>query len=410
MSNVKSRGAAPGPRTVLRGHSDIVTALHFLPCATAGAEAEGGDTQQLLLSASCDGDIMLWDIGIQRHVLVLSGAHSGSVLSLSSLRHGNKSCVLSSSRDGTVKVWDLNRVSSGECNNDGYLGFNTTDNGNNNDNNKPLVTLQTDARHFCNSATFSSPAVAQQAAHTIATPSQEEGEVLLFDMCSAEKTATIRGPPTRGMVSAIALSRLGAESSSTSTSSGSNSGSGGGACEVVLAGYEDGSLYLYDLRSPQRELLSTGPLHGSQLMSIDVSPAGTSVITSGADTVVSRIKLDVGVSGNEATPAAAAGGGGYVSIALAKTVKSKSAGEEPSSNKTNGISCVRYRGDGKIIVAGGWDGSVRLFDSKALRPLAVLMHHKDSVYAAEFGGSLFASGGKDRTIAVWDVYAESYRK
>ena len=33
---------------------------------------------------------------------------------------------------------------------------------------------------------------------------------------------------------------------------------------------------------------------------------------------------------------------------------------------------VRYRGDGRLVVAAGWDGTVRLFDAKRLLPLATL--------------------------------------
>ena len=384
-SSNKSRGAAPGPRSVLRGHSDIVTALLFLP--GGGAETEGDDGRQLLLSASCDGDIVLWDVQIQRQVSVMAGAHGGSVLSLSSLQHCDKSCILSSSRDGTVKVWDLARVTGGKNKNNGSDS--------NADNHaKPLLTLQTGARHFCNSDTFGASATAQHA-HTIATPSQEENSVLLFDARSAEKIATIRGA-SQGMLSSLALSTLALSTHPSSSSS----------TEVLLAGYENGSLSAYDLRAPHRQLFLSEPLHSSQLMSIEVSPRGTSVVTTGADTVVSKIKLSIS-SGSVEPAAAGEGGGGDSSIAISKTVRSTPT-VDSATNKTNGMSCARYRRDGKIIVAACWDGSVRLFDGKALRPLALLRHHKESVYAAAFLGGIFATGGKDRTVAIWDVYAESY--
>lgn len=38
----------------------------------------------------------------------------------------------------------------------------------------------------------------------------------------------------------------------------------------------------------------------------------------------------------------------------------------------SGTGCVKYRSDGRIIVSAHWDGTVRVFDQKRLKPLAVL--------------------------------------
>lgn len=37
-----------------------------------------------------------------------------------------------------------------------------------------------------------------------------------------------------------------------------------------------------------------------------------------------------------------------------------------------GTSCIRYRTDGRIMASGHWDNSIRIFDAKRLKPLAVL--------------------------------------
>lgn len=49
-----------------------------------------------------------------------------------------------------------------------------------------------------------------------------------------------------------------------------------------------------------------------------------------------------------------------------------------------GTSCVRYRSDGRLLVSTHWDYTVRIFDQKRLKPLAILRHHRDSVYAVDF--------------------------
>jgi WD40 repeat protein len=40
--------------------------------------------------------------------------------------------------------------------------------------------------------------------------------------------------------------------------------------------------------------------------------------------------------------------------------------------KTKGCNSCRYRGDGRILVSAHWDNTVRIFDTKHLKPLAVL--------------------------------------
>lgn len=79
-----------------------------------------------------------------------------------------------------------------------------------------------------------------------------------------------------------------------------------------------------------------------------------------------------------------------------------------------GVSNVTCRHDGRIFASAGWDGCLRVFDSKRLRPLAVLKHHSGSAYAIAFapsltpvsvgGAGMLASGGKDAHIVITSIY------
>ena len=70
-----------------------------------------------------------------------------------------------------------------------------------------------------------------------------------------------------------------------------------------------------------------------------------------------------------------------------------------------GINCVRFRDDGKIVLTGGWDGQVRIYSGKTLRPLAVLTCHKESVSCVSFSKEQsFLAGSKDGAISSWSVY------
>lgn len=80
--------------------------------------------------------------------------------------------------------------------------------------------------------------------------------------------------------------------------------------------------------------------------------------------------------------------------------------------KNPGVSCLRIRPDRKIFVSGGWDGRVRVFSWKSLRPLAVLTEHKKNILDIAFSpgpvdlwkAPLMAIAGEDSQITLWDLY------
>lgn len=76
--------------------------------------------------------------------------------------------------------------------------------------------------------------------------------------------------------------------------------------------------------------------------------------------------------------------------------------------KERGIADLKIRSDGKIFVTAGWDGLIRVFGVKKLRPLAILNYHHDvSLHAITFGDverGCLCSAGKDGKIAWWSIY------
>lgn len=73
-----------------------------------------------------------------------------------------------------------------------------------------------------------------------------------------------------------------------------------------------------------------------------------------------------------------------------------------------GIADVCVRGDGRIVAAGAWDGSVRVYHAARCKPLAVLKRHSAAVAAVAFDNTTqqLASGGRDGLIALWDVFRD----
>jgi WD40 repeat protein len=91
---------------------------------------------------------------------------------------------------------------------------------------------------------------------------------------------------------------------------------------------------------------------------------------------------------------------------------------------TVGVSCLSTRNDGRVFASAHWDHTVRLYQTKNLKPLAVLRHHRGSVHSVRFsrpyhsgGGdsasaeqiALMATGSKDSSIAVWHLLVNSVR-
>lgn len=65
-----------------------------------------------------------------------------------------------------------------------------------------------------------------------------------------------------------------------------------------------------------------------------------------------------------------------------------------------------------MFVSGGFDGRIRVFSWKSLRPLAVLSEHKGNLMDIAFSdgivafwkSNIMAAGGTDGKITLWDIY------
>jgi WD40 repeat protein len=73
---------------------------------------------------------------------------------------------------------------------------------------------------------------------------------------------------------------------------------------------------------------------------------------------------------------------------------------------SKGISSLKIRPDGKILVAGSWDSTTRLYSRlkpQNLKPLGALKFHENAIDAIDVTCKLIAAGSSDGNITIWNV-------
>lgn len=151
----------------------------------------------------------------------------------------------------------------------------------------------------------------------------------------------------------------------------------------LLAGYESGDFLTWDLRCGKvinAEKFDECP------MAIDYEPNTNRGIYGGPSNKLGIISYD------------------------RNTMQLLKNGEIPLKNA--GVNCINIRKDQKVFSAGGWDGRIRIFSWKSLRPLAVLTDHKAAIMDISYSSDkvalwkapIMAAGGIDGQISLWDLY------
>lgn len=76
----------------------------------------------------------------------------------------------------------------------------------------------------------------------------------------------------------------------------------------------------------------------------------------------------------------------------------------PKGNENNVIAVV-FSGDGRTVLSGYADGTIRTWSARSLKPILVLKGHEHSAYAVTYSldGLKIYSGATDKTVRVWDA-------
>ncbi|KAJ7494649.1 WD-40 repeat-containing protein [Mycena galericulata] len=151
----------------------------------------------------------------------------------------------------------------------------------------------------------------------------------------------------------------------------------------LICAYEDGSVALrrfigsgtHSGAEPETsvegrgwEIIWQSRLHGEAIMAMRVSRDNRLALTVSADHLVGRYNLDAGA---QDTP-------GVV---------------YRTTHPGNG--CIAIRDDGRVCAIGGWDGRIRLYSTKGLKPLGTLRYHKSGCQAVEFARTVDATSANE---------------
>ena len=66
---------------------------------------------------------------------------------------------------------------------------------------------------------------------------------------------------------------------------------------------------------------------------------------------------------------------------------------------------MAFSPDGKRIVSGSWDDTIKVWDTKTGQLLGTLKGHTDGVNGVAFSpnGTRIVSGGDDKTVKIWTL-------
>ncbi|XP_075390290.1 guanine nucleotide-binding protein subunit beta-like protein 1 [Tenrec ecaudatus] len=315
----------PDPQFVLRGTQSAIHALHFC----RGIPAQG---HPLLLSGSMGGLVHIWSLQTRRAVATLDGHRGQCVTWLQMLPHGHQ--LLSQGRDLRLCLWELAE------------GRRTVTDS------VPLTNVG-----FCRSAVL-----AGALPHwMLAVPGRGTEEVEILEMPSKMSVCTLKPEAGAKPGMPMCLKLWQADSSSR---------------PCLLAGYEDGSVALWDIS--ERKVCSRMTCHPEPVMALDFDSQKARGVSGSAEKALAVWSLDE-----------------QQALKVCRTYE-----------LTNpGIADIAIRPDRKLLATAGWDHRVRLFHWRTMKPLAVLDFHTAAIHCVAFAGDgLLAAGSGDQRISVWSLY------
>jgi len=189
----------------------------------------------------------------------------------------------------------------------------------------------------------------------IATSASDQSHIAVMSLDTGEVVTTLKPQQTVGMMMDVKAAK-----------------------DQVMAGYEDGSMVVWDVRFPHCEK-NAARLHSEPIASFDYCELIQHGISASVDGTVTS----------------------WHGTELERTA---------SADIKGGVACVRARPDGKLFAVGGCDSRIHIYSGKPkLLPLAVIRAHTQSVQSLTFNDldHTLAAGSRDKTVSMWSIYKDS---
>ncbi|KAM4810325.1 guanine nucleotide-binding protein subunit beta-like protein 1 [Rhinophrynus dorsalis] len=321
---------SPDPKYDLRGICAEVQCLHFScmvqrPCPP------------LLFSGASNGLVHVWNLNRRRVETVLDGHGGKSVYWIQTL-HGRDS-LLSQGRDLQICTWNLEEGR-----------------------NEVVESISVESVGFCKCS------LSKAERCLLAMPGKDSSQVQVLDLRS-KKTVSSMNPNSDNRWGMVMCMKLWQPES--------------GSSPLLLAGYEDGSVALWNVL--EHRLMSWLTCHKEPVMSLDFDCVKARGVSGSSEKILSVWSFD--------------------EQQILKAYKTQEL-------INPGIADVVLRPDRKILCTAGWDHRIRVFGWKKMKPLAVLQYHTASVHCVSFSDHLtpedrlLAAGSKDQRISVWSIYPQ----
>ena len=380
---MRGRGGRPppDPAFVLRGHDTILHAIAF-------CRSDGG----LLAAAGDDGLVRVWDLETRRPALEFA-ASPGAVLTVKSLRDTR---LLTQGKDGVYRVWDLSRPGTGGC-----------EEGAPSPSSSVCAELSSDLHSFCKCTLV--PWTRDGSLHegveseVIAVP-HGSYDVGLWDIRTPQvQTVLSLGAQGVGVADGGGLRSSSSSGMLTALAAHAGHGLGGLSGPLVMGGYEDGLVRVWDVRSSR--VLLRHPVNADAVFAVCAACTRQHLVIAsggvGGSVCISHLSVDT-AEGAEDVGAGAWSGWG-LGMREAASFKFKRSGQQKE-----GVNQIAARADSKIIAAACWDGLVRVFALKNPRPLAALKCHTKGVQSVAFSADSrwLASASDDTRIALWSIFQD----
>ncbi|XP_037114687.1 guanine nucleotide-binding protein subunit beta-like protein 1 isoform X1 [Syngnathus acus] len=226
---------APSPIYTLRGASGAFNTIHF--------SCRGGDSP-LLFSGSAKGAIHMWNLNNRRAERIIEGHSGSSVLWVNTLHSADT--LISQGRDTRVCLWNLSQGRS-----------------------ELMDSLSTGSVGFCQCSLLETG----MKTCLLAFAGQQTEELKIVELPSKTLVCSLIPDSKVGMVMCVKLWQP-------------QSGPG----PLLLAGYEDGSLLLWDIT--QRSILSQTKVHLEPVMCLTFDPESLRGISASSENKLSSWMLD----------------------------------------------------------------------------------------------------------------------